>query len=172
MHQRSWFKLLLVLKAALLVGSLQCNAQSQSVISQPQVQQGATSADWPAYGGTNLFWRYSSLNQINTSNAKKLLPAWIFQTGDYQDALQSTPIVVNGVMYVSTARSQVFALDAATGKLLWQYKHQMLPGFSPPSRTKSYGLAVSDGKVFLATYDDFLIAFEQKSGHEVWRVSV
>jgi len=95
MHQRSWFKLLPVLAAALLFGSLRCDAQSQSVISQPQVQQGATGADWPAYGGTNLFWRYSSLNQVNTTNVKKLVPAWIFQTGDYQEGLQSTPIVVN-----------------------------------------------------------------------------
>ena len=88
MQRSSWLKHLLFLAAALLSGSWRSNAQSQSVISQSQVQQGATGSDWPTYGGTSLFWRYSSLNQINTTNVKKLVPAWIFQTGDYQDALQ------------------------------------------------------------------------------------
>lgn len=172
MRQGKLLGFLLVLTAALLLVPRQSCAQNQSAISQSQVQQGATGADWPTYGGTHLFWRYSSLNQINTTNVKKMVPAWIFQTGDYQDALQATPIVVNGIMYVSTSRSQVFALDGATGQLLWQYKHQMLPGYSPPARSKSYGLGVGDGKVFLATYDDFLVAFDQKTGHEVWRVAV
>src|SRR5271169_1597502 len=83
------------------------------------VADGATHADWPHYGGTPLSWRYSALDQINTTNVKSLAPAWIFQTGDYEQGLQSTPIVVDGVMYLSTSRSQVFALDAATGTLLW-----------------------------------------------------
>src|SRR5215472_3406670 len=86
-------------------------------------QDGATRADWPHYGGTQFAWRHSALDQINTSNVKNLVPVWTFQTGEYADGLQSTPIVVNGVMYVSTPRAQVFALDAATGKLIWNYKY-------------------------------------------------
>src|SRR5580692_2813534 len=80
---------------------------------------GATSADWPHYGGTQLSWRYSSLAQINTGNVKNLAPAWIFQTGDYAENLQSTPIVVDGTMYLITPRARVFALDAATGQQIW-----------------------------------------------------
>src|SRR5580700_4817283 len=86
-------------------------------------QNGATSADWPHYGGTQLSWRYSSLDHINTTNVKSLAPAWIFQTGDYEQGLQSTPIVINGVLYLSTSRSQVFALDATNGNVIWQYKY-------------------------------------------------
>jgi alcohol dehydrogenase (cytochrome c) len=172
MRQGKWATLPLVLSAALVACPMQSSAQNQSVISQAQVQQGSTGADWPTYGGTNLFWRYSSLNQINSTNVKKLAPAWIFQTGDYQDALQATPIVIDGTMYLSSARSNVFAIDAATGQLIWQYKHQPLPGYNPPARTKSYGLAVADGKVFMATYDDFVIAFDRKTGQEIWRVAV
>ena len=74
---------------------------------------GATHADWPGYGGSLFSWRYSALNQINTANVKKLSPAWIFQTGDYAENLQATPIVENGTMYIITPRAQVFALDAA-----------------------------------------------------------
>src|SRR5258708_39737889 len=73
-------------------------------------QEGATRADWPHYGGTQQAWRYSALDQVNTGNIRKLLPAWAFQTGDYEMGLQSTPIVVDGVMFLSTSRNQLFAL--------------------------------------------------------------
>jgi alcohol dehydrogenase (cytochrome c) len=132
-------------------------------------QEGATRADWPYYGGTHLAWRYSALDQVNTSNVKKLAPVWAFQTGDYENGLQSTPIVVDGVLYLSTARSQVFAIDAVTGHQLWQYKY-------PPPRTyantQNRGIAVGAGKVFLGTYDDFMIGLDAKTGQEMWRVAV
>src|SRR5215475_10375194 len=86
-------------------------------------EAGPTQADWPHYGGTQLSWRYSALDQINTSNVKSLTPAWIFQTGDYAEGLQATPIVIEGVMYVITARASVFALNAATGSKIWQYQY-------------------------------------------------
>jgi len=171
MKRRTWVQFLVV--AAIFSLYFQpSHAQGPTVISQSQIQQGSTGADWPSYGGTTLAWRYSALDQVNTANVKKLLPAWIFQTGDYQEGLQSTPVVVDGMMYVSSARSYVFALDAATGQLIWQYKHQPLSGYSPPTRVKSYGVAVADGKVFIATYDDFLIALDRKTGQEIWRVAV
>src|SRR5579863_10450917 len=92
-----------------------------SALGSLHAQDGATHADWPYYGGTQLSWRYSALDQINTTNVKSLAPAWIFQTGDYAENLQSTPIVVDGAMYVITPRAQVSALDSATGRLIWQY---------------------------------------------------
>src|SRR5215210_2435199 len=81
-------------------------------------QDAATRENWASYGGTSHAWRYSSLDQIDPTNVKRLAPAWVFQSGDYADALQATPIVIDGVMYVSTASSWVYALDAATGKPL------------------------------------------------------
>ncbi len=89
----------------------------------PAQDAGATHADWPNYGGTQFSWRYSALDQINTRNVKALLPAWLFQTGDYADNLQATPIVQDGVMYLISARAHVFALDAATGREIWNYKY-------------------------------------------------
>jgi len=79
-------------------------------------QGGPTQSDWPHHGGSQFAWRYSALDQINAANVKNLAVAWVFQTGDYGDSLQSTPIVIDGVMYVSTSYAQVFALDAATGR--------------------------------------------------------
>src|SRR5580693_8057322 len=68
---------------------------------------GPAQSDWPHHGGSQLAWRYSALDQVNTTNVKKLGVAWAFQTGDYGDSLQSTPIVIDGVMYVSSSYAQV-----------------------------------------------------------------
>ena len=135
---------------------------------------GATRADWPHYGGSQLSWRFSALDQINASNIKALAPAWIFQTGDYAEGLQATPIVVDGVMYLITARAQVFALDASNGKVLWQYRY-------PPPRPgvagglseiqESRGLTVGFGLVFFGSSDNHLVALDQKTGREVWNVA-
>ena len=96
-------------------------------------EAGATRTDWPHYGGTQFSWRYTALDQINTANVKGLTPVWMFQTGDYAENLQATPIVVDGVMYLITARARVFALDAATGREIWHYQYPepppTVPGF-------------------------------------------
>src|SRR6478752_3795093 len=66
--------------------------------------------------------RYYPNRQINVSNVSKLRPAWIFQT-EVKESLETTPIVVNGIMYVTTAFDHVYALDARTGEQIWHYKH-------------------------------------------------
>jgi alcohol dehydrogenase (cytochrome c) len=118
---------------------------------------GATRADWPHYGGTQQAWRYSALDEINTTNVKNLLPVWIFQTGDTADNLHSTPIVVGGVMYIITPRNWVFALDAATGKLIWQYKYPTPRPARPGGLAFALnrGVAVADGKVLFGTRGAF-----------------
>ena len=141
-------------------------AYAQSLTAQTD---GATRADWPSYGGSTLAWRYSALDQINTNNVAKLSTAWAFQTGDYEQGLQSTPIVIDGIMYLSTSRSQVFALDAATGSVIWQYRYPLPRG---RVNAQNRGVAVADGKVFIGTYDDYLVAIDQKTGRESWKVAV
>jgi alcohol dehydrogenase (cytochrome c) len=133
-------------------------------------QDGATRDEWPHYGGTQSAWRYSGLDQINTKNVKTLAPVWAFQTGDYDYGLQATPLAIGGVLYFPTARSQVYALDAVTGRVIWHYKYPL------PRRSYSYiqnrGVAVHDGKVFVGTYDNYVVALDQKTGAEVWKVAV
>jgi alcohol dehydrogenase (cytochrome c) len=132
---------------------------------------GATRADWPHYGGTQFSWRYSALDQINTNNVKALTPAWLFQTGDYAENLQATPIVQDGVMYLITARARVFALDAASGREFWNYKYPEAPR-SVPGFVGNRGLAVADGKVLFGTKDNYMVALDQKTGRMVWRVNL
>lgn len=132
----------------------------------------ATHADWPSYGGTHASLRYSALDQIDTRNVDKLTPAWIFQTGDPESGLQATPIVVDGVMYLSSASNWVFALDAASGQPLWEYR------FPLPARPQlgygrqNRGVAVGYGRVFMGTADNHMVALDQKTGRELWRVNV
>jgi alcohol dehydrogenase (cytochrome c) len=138
-------------------------------------EDGATRDDWPSYGGTQLSWRYSALDQINTGNVKNLTPAWIFQTGDYAENLHSTPIVIDGVMYLISARAQVFALDASNGRVIWQYRYPTprpgIPG-SISDNIQNRGVAIGNGKVFFGTKDNFVVALDQKTGREVWKVSM
>jgi alcohol dehydrogenase (cytochrome c) len=131
---------------------------------------GPTRADWPHYGGTQFSWRYSALDQINTTNVKSLTPAWLFQTGDYAENLQTTPIVENGVMYLITARARVFALDAATGREIWNYRYPEPPR-SVPGFVGNRGLAIGDGKVFFGTKDNYVVALDQKTGRQLWKVN-
>lgn len=139
-------------------------------------QTGApTAADWGSYGGTQYSWRYSGLNQVNTQNVKQLTPAWLFQTGDYAENLHSTPIVENGVMYLITARLQVFALDATNGKVIWHYRYGVAAAGRPGTHAdfiQNRGVAIGDGKVFFGTKDNFMVALDQKTGREVWKTSM
>jgi glucose dehydrogenase len=138
-------------------------------------EAGAARSNWPSHGGSQYAWRYSVLDQINASNVKNLAAIWTFQTGDYGDSLQSTPLVIDGVMYVSTSYAQVFALDAATGRALWHYKYPLRANVGKSGGEAfriNRGLAVSDGKVFLGTPDSYLVAIDQKTGGELWRVNV
>jgi alcohol dehydrogenase (cytochrome c) len=132
----------------------------------------ATGANWPSYGGTQSALRYSALDQINRSNVASMAPVWMFQTGDPESGLQATPIVVDGVMYLSSASNWVFALDAASGRLIWEYRFPLAkrPQFGYGRQNR--GVAVGHGRVFMGTADNHIVALDQKTGREIWRVSV
>jgi alcohol dehydrogenase (cytochrome c) len=133
----------------------------------------ATHSDWPSYGGTHAALRYSALDQINVRNVKSLAPAWVFQTGDYLNGLQSTPIALDGVLYTSTSSDWAIALDGATGGEIWQYRYDVPPDRKPPAYGRqNRGLAVAHGLVFLGTSDNHLVGLNQRTGEEIWRVNI
>jgi len=92
--------------------------------------------------------RYYPNKQINTQNVKNLVPAWIFQT-EIVDSLETSPIVVNGIMYVTTSYNHVYALDAKTGSEIWHYKQKLGPITTYCCGPNNRGVAVSGDKVFL-----------------------
>ena len=135
---------------------------------------GSTGANWAQHGGKHSAWRYSALNQINTENVSRLTPSWIYQTGDYTDGLQVTPIVVDGVMYISTNNNHVIALNAASGEQIWRYEYQgqSNAGFWVQYQHHNRGVAVDNGKVFMGTYDNYVVSIDANSGNELWKVNV
>ena len=115
--------------------------------------------------------RYYPASQINTSNVKNLRPAWIFQT-EIVESQETTPIVVDGTMYITTSFNHVYALNAATGEQIWHYKHKMGPITTYCCGPNNRGVAVSGDKVFMGTLDAKLLAIDAKSGKVVWEQKI
>ncbi len=125
--------------------------------------------NWLAHGGNQLAQRYSGLDAVNLQTVANLKPAWSmdFDTNRGQEA---TAIAVDGVLYVTTAWSKVYAVDGKTGKTLWQFD----PKVNGPHAARNCcdvvnrGAAVYQGKVFVATFDGRLIALDAATGKQVW----
>ena len=128
--------------------------------------------NWLTYAGTYSAWRYSALDQIHRGNIGKLVPVWAFETGVVDGGLQCTPIVVDGVMYITSAWNRVFAINAATGEEIWHYFHPKPESFPAIYGTWNRGVAVGHGLVFMGTIDNHLVALDSKTGREVWKVEI
>jgi len=115
--------------------------------------------------------RYFPGKQIDTANVGKLRPAWIFQM-EVKESLETTPIVVNGVMYVTTAFNHVYAINAKTGEQYWHYKHKMGPVTTYCCGPNNRGVAVANDKVYMATLDSKLLALDAKTGSLVWETQI
>jgi alcohol dehydrogenase (cytochrome c) len=115
--------------------------------------------------------RYYPSRQINTSNVSKLRPAWIFQT-EIVDTMETTPIVVDGVMYVTTAFNHVYALDARTGTQIWHHKHDMGPITTYCCGPNNRGVAVLGDMLYMGTLDSQLVALDAKTGKQVWATQI
>jgi len=108
------------LTAIAVLAVLSAAVSTHSRDPRPAVQQPAPPVDWPRYGGTLENNHYSRLAQIDRQNVRDLIIAWQFDTGE-EGGLQTSPIVVDGVLYGITPTQKILALDAATGKLLWKF---------------------------------------------------
>jgi glucose dehydrogenase len=129
-------------------------------------QQGG---DWTTYGGNDWNQRYSALKQINTGNVAQLVPRKIFQTGIARlGSFENTPIVQNGVMYVTTPYNTAMAYDLNTNKELWRYEHKLGTTIfccGPNNR----GVAIHGGAhVYMGTLDAHLVALDAKTGEVLW----
>ena len=122
------------------------------------------------YGRDFSNQRYSLLSQINTGNVATLAPAWIYHT-KIVSGFEATPVVVDGVMYISTPLNHVLALDAETGAKKWEYTHNYrttVDCCGPINR----GVAVYGGRVFMGTVDARLVSLDAKTGSKLWDVQV
>jgi PQQ-dependent dehydrogenase (methanol/ethanol family) len=125
--------------------------------------------DWPTYWGDYEGTHFSALDQINAANVKNLQMAWMSPLpGTY--TTEATPIVVDGIMYAAGGSGDVFAFDAKTGHQIWAF-HRKQDIKNPYQNTpNNKGVAVLDGRVFVGTLDDLLIAIDAHTGRELWEV--
>jgi len=107
--------------------------------------------------------RYSKAAQINTGNVAKLRPVFVFQTA-VVESMETSPIVVDGVMFLTTSYDHVYAADAATGQEFWHYKHLMGSTTTFCCGPNNCGVAVSGNKLILVTLDAKLLALDRKTG--------
>jgi PQQ-dependent dehydrogenase (methanol/ethanol family) len=137
-------------------------------VSQSMLNSAAKdSKNFLATNGNYDQTRFHPADEITTKNVKGLHVAWIFQT-DVRESMETSPIVVNGVMYVTTSFDHLYALNAQTGEQLWHYKHDMGPITVYCCGPNNRGAAVLGDKVYLATLDSKLDAIDAKTGKLVW----
>ena len=150
-----------VLSAALILAASSAWAQSGS--------------GWLMYGGDYANTRYSSLNQIDTSNVGRLRVAWMRSLGTLESQ-EATPIVVGDMMYVSTSTGPryVFAFNAKDGAVKWKYEPELPTDFAATvcCGLDSRGVAYANGKVFVTRLDAKMVALDANTGKELWTVTV
>jgi quinohemoprotein ethanol dehydrogenase len=141
----------------------------------------AQELDWANYGNDQGNMRYQNIDQINPTNVSQLKPAWTFHTGVLPSAqpgltIEMTPLVVGGVMYVTSGIDDVFALNPSTGAQIWHYN----PAADMPALSTlpiccgrdNRGAAYGNGMIFDARLDDVLVALNAKTGKGVWQTRV
>lgn len=150
---------------ALAIGAVEnYNPVTDARLTNPEPE------NWLMTRGNYQGWSYSPLEQINTSNVKKLVPVWSYSTGK-DSGHEAPPIVNDGVMFVTAPYNLVLALDAATGDLLWSYQRELPEDFSALHNTNR-GVALHGDKVYLAGLDAVMVALDAKTGEVVWESPV
>ena len=151
-------------------------APPHTVVTNDMLLQAAGSGNWLMYGHNYWNNRFSPLRQINTANVKNLVARAVYTHGSTTlGSFETTPIVVNGIMYITspaTPNNIVRAFDLRTQKMLWQYEHKNASVSTACCGPNNRGVAVAGASVFLGTLDDELVALDATNGKEKWAVKV
>jgi alcohol dehydrogenase (cytochrome c) len=138
-------------------------------VSEQDLRARPVGANWTSYNGDYTGRRYSSLQEINVANVGRLRAAWVFHPGNSQ-RLEATPVVVRGMMYVTSA-NDVFALDARTGRVVWHHQRPVSSGLLDDAAAhKNRGVALWRDFVYMETDDAHLLCLDARSGNVLWDV--
>jgi alcohol dehydrogenase (cytochrome c) len=140
------------------------NVTAEDLLAQP------VGANWTSYNGDYTGRRYSSLNEIKPENVGRLRTAWVFHPGN-SEKLETTPVVVNGIMFVTSA-NDAFALDARTGRVVWHHRRPVSSGLLDDAASHhNRGVAVWRNFVYMETDDAHLLCLDARSGTLLWDVA-
>ena len=126
--------------------------------------------NWLTYSGNYAGWRYSPLTQITRDNADWIRLQWVHQMRHSQ--IETTPLVVDGVMYLTEPPSDVTALDPETGRVFWRYRRALPTDTIACCGDINRGVAIYGDKIYVGTLDAYLVALDAKTGDVVWEVEV
>jgi alcohol dehydrogenase (cytochrome c) len=158
-------------KILLLVLLLAYSANSYAQVTYERLLGSAREPqNWLTYSGRYSGWRYSTLNQINAGNASHLAMQWAFQVGDLGQ-FETTPLVVDGVLYGTGQNGRAFALDARTGRAIWRYQRNLPEKLQPCCGMVNRGFAILGDRLFMTTLDAHVIALDAKTGNLLWDVT-
>ena len=159
-----------MIAAFVLVGLLG-NVLNAQVPSNRLRDAASEPENWLMYSGDYFSNRYSPLDQITPSNVDDLALQWVYQT-PISGPWQATPLVVDGVMYLTQRPNDIVALDARTGRVFWVYSYPTSSGQRSCCGANNRGVAVLNDKVFMATLDAHVVAIDAITGSELWTVTV
>lgn len=158
----------------LICGLLLCLVAS-AVAAQVSYQQILNAQNepqnWLTYSGSYAGLRYSTLDQITPANAKNLEIKWVFQADSVQK-LENTPLVVNGVLYLTEPPNDIIAMDAKTGRVFWMYHYPVPTEAHLCCGLVNRGLAILGTTLFMGTVNGHLVAVDAKDGHQLWDVQL
>src|SRR5262249_27387051 len=129
------------------------------------------SQNWLTYSGSYFSQRYSTLRQVDSTNISNLEQKWIYQAAVI-GTWQATPLVVDGIMYLTQRANDVVALDARTGRVFWIYRHSPSSEHTACCGSNNRGVAILGETLFMGTLDARLIAIDAKSGRPKWNVEI
>ncbi len=141
-----------------------------TVVSDAMLAGPAADSNWLVHGGDYGNRRFSTLAQVTRSNVANLVPVWVYQTG-IAESFVTTPVVVDGAMYLTTPESHVVALNAATGARLWEYVPKLATTMLCCG-PENQGVAAYGDKIFVATADSRVIALNHRTGEPVWETAL
>src|SRR3954447_2277460 len=127
--------------------------------------------NWIHPNGNYANTRYYPGAQITAANVGKMTPKFVFQTA-VLESMETAPIVINGVMFLTTSFNHVYAIDAATGEEYWHYKQKLGPIVTVCCGNNNRGVAIEGGKLFMGTIDAKLVALDAKTGKLLWQVEI
>jgi len=158
-----------LLAAVLIAFTSFVNPSAAQVTPDRLIHSAKEPHNWLTYSGDYSGRRYSLLDQINTVNARTLTAKWVYQTAA-TGKLETTPLVVDGIMYATAQDDRAFALDARTGRPIWMYQRELPSDIRPCCGRVNRGLAMLGDKVFVGTLDAHVIALDAKTGNVIWDV--